>query len=191
MVDLLLESQLDLAKATEHAIVATTALAKGLDQQAEPSWRDAAYDIHLRQGIVSLVDGRFDAAAQGFQQARQLASLGMSQEVQAGLNRLIEAAEKRVQLVPDELTVGDDRATLALVIGNIYNVLHQYDLAKGYFTLPLNGSMRSRSAGHRSFAGLGLAARCLPAANRFQVPNHQHPPLALWETTMLRTVPWG
>ena len=161
MVDLLLESQLDLAKATEHAIVATTALAKGLDQQAEPSWRDAAYDIHLRQGIVSLVDGRFDAAAQGFQQARQLASSGMSQEVQAGLNRLIEAAEKRVKLVPDELTVGDDRATLALVIGNIYNVLHQYDLAKGYFTLPLNGSMRSRSAGHRSFAGLGLARAVL------------------------------
>ena len=173
MVDLLLESQLDLAKATEHAIVATSALAKGLDQQAEPSWHEAAYDIHLRQGIVSLVDGRFDAAVQGFQQARQLAGdcpdfrstkMGMSPsapEVQAGLNRLIEAAEKRVKLVPDELTVGDDRATLALVIGNIYNVLHQYDLAKGYFTLPLNGSMRSRSAGHRSFAGLGLARAVL------------------------------
>ena len=160
MVDLLLESQLDLAKATEHAIVATTALAKGL-KQAEPSWHEAAYDIHLRQGIVSLVDGRFDAAVQGFQQARQLASSGTSQEVQAGLNRLIEAAEKRVKLVPDELTVGDDRAMLALVIGNIYNVLHQYHLAKGYFTLPLNGSLRSRSAGHRSFAGLGVARAVL------------------------------
>ena len=170
MVDLLLESQLDLAKATEHAIVATSALAKG---NAEPSWHEAAYDIHLRQGIVSLVDGRFDAAVQGFQQARQSAGdcpdfrstkMGLSPsspEVQAGLNRLIEAAEKRVKLVPDELAVGDDRATLALVIGNIYNVLHQYDLAKGYFTLPLNGSLRSRSAGHRSFAGLGLARAVL------------------------------
>jgi tetratricopeptide (TPR) repeat protein len=73
------------------------------------------------------------------------------------LDRLIEAAQNRVKLVPDELTVADDRATIALVLGNIYSVLRQYDLAKGWFSLPLNGSLRSRSAGHRSFAGLGLA----------------------------------
>ena len=54
MVDLLLESQLDLAKATEHAIVATTAPCQRTRPQAEPSWHEAAYDIHLRQGIVSL-----------------------------------------------------------------------------------------------------------------------------------------
>ena len=63
--------QLDLKKATEHALAAGTVLAKGLDKQAEPSWKEAAYDIYLRQGIVSLVDGRFDAAVQGFQQAKQ------------------------------------------------------------------------------------------------------------------------
>ena len=32
-------------------------------------------------------------------------------EVQAGLDRLIESAQNRVKLVPDELTIGDDRAT--------------------------------------------------------------------------------
>lgn len=77
-------------------------------------------------------------------------------DVQAGLDRLIEAARNRVKLVPDDL-IGDDRATVALVLGNIYNVLRQYDVAKGWFSLPLNGSLRSHSAGHRSFAGLGLA----------------------------------
>ena len=82
MVDLVFESQLDLEKATEHALAAT----KGLSQfsrsengtvpldaarDAEPSWKEAAYDIYLRQGIVSLVDGRFDAAVEGLQQAKQ------------------------------------------------------------------------------------------------------------------------
>ncbi len=70
LVDAALE-QLDLKKATEHALAAGAVLAKGLDKQAEPSWKDAAYDLYLRQGIVSLVDGRFDAAVQGFQQAKQ------------------------------------------------------------------------------------------------------------------------
>ena len=150
LVDVTLESQLDLKAATEHALAAGAVLAKGLDKDAEPSWKDAAYDIHLRQGIVSLVDGRFDAAVQGFQQAKQSAPKA------AGLDRLIEAAQNRVKLIPDDL-IGDDRATVALVLGNIYNILRQYDVAKGWFSLPLNGSMRSRSAGHRSFAGLGLA----------------------------------
>jgi tetratricopeptide (TPR) repeat protein len=157
MVDLVLETQLDLKKATEHAMAATTVLAKGPDNDAEPSWKEAAYDIYLRQGIVSLVDGRFDAAVEGFQQAKQSAPKGTSSEVQAGLDRLIESAQNRVKLLPDELTIGDDRATVALVLGNIYSVLRQYDLAKGWFSLPLNGSLRSHSAGHRSFAGLGLA----------------------------------
>ena len=166
MVDLVLETQLDLKKATEHALAATTVLAKGLDKDAESSWKEAAYDIYLRQGIVSLVDGRFDAAAEGFQQAKQSAPKGTSSEVQAGLDRLIESAQNRVKLLPDELTIGDDRATVALVLGNIYSVLRQYDLAKGWFSLPLNGSLRSRSAGHRSFAGLGLTRILVATAGK-------------------------
>jgi len=53
-------------------IAATAALAKGLDKEAAPSWKEAAYDLQLRHAIVSLVDGRFDAAAQAFEQAKQL-----------------------------------------------------------------------------------------------------------------------
>ena len=74
LVDVAMESQLDLKKATEHTMAATAVLAKGLGKDAEPSWKEAAYDIHLRQGIVSLVDGRFDAAAQAFEQAKQVGS---------------------------------------------------------------------------------------------------------------------
>ncbi len=73
------------------------------------------------------------------------------------LDRLIAAAQQRAKLLPDELTIGDDRAATALAVGNIYNVLHQYDTAERDFSLPLNGTLRSRSAAHRSFAGLGLA----------------------------------
>ena len=145
MVDLLLESQLDLAKATEHAIVAATAFAKGLDQQAEPSsgTRPPTTSTFARASSPWSMAGSTPPSKDSNRRDSWLPR-ERRQEVQAGLNRLIEAAEKRVKLVPDELAVGDDRATLALVIGNIYNVLHQYDLAKGYFTLPLNGSLRSR-----------------------------------------------
>ena len=133
LVDVTLESQLDLAKATERALAAS----KGLSQfsrsengtvplsPAEASWNEAAYDIHLRQGIVSLADGRFDAAVDALQQAKRAIPKGTSREVQGGLDRLIESAQQKAKLVPDEVTVGDDHATTALVLGNIYYVLHQ------------------------------------------------------------------
>ena len=156
LIDAVLESELNLKKATEFAMTATATLSKGLGKDAEPSWKDAAYDIHLRLGIISLVDGRFDAATKAFEQAKQSAPTGTSSEVQSGLDRLVEASKQRAKLVPDELGVGDDRAKVAMGIGNVYNVLRQYDVARTYFTSVLVGPMRSRSAAHRSFAGLGF-----------------------------------
>ena len=156
LIDTVLESELNLKKATEFAMTATATLSKGLGKEAEPSWKDAAYDIHLRLGIISLVDGRFDAATKAFEQAKESAPTGASSEVQTGLDRLVEASKQRAKVVPDELGVGDNRAKVALGIGNVYNILHRYDVARGYFTSVLVGPMRSRSAAHRSFAGLGF-----------------------------------
>ena len=180
IVDLALQSELNLKKATEHARAAANALANRRDKtvgnkaavssrgvskgrpaspapEADPSWKEAAYDIYLRQGIVSLIASRFDVAAEAFQQARQSAPGGMSHEIQVGLDRLIESSKRRAKVIPNELGVGDDRAAVAVALGNIYSILRQYDVAKGYFSLPLGGQWRSRSAAHRSFAGLGLA----------------------------------
>ena len=47
-------------------------------------------------------------------------------------------------------------------------------MAKGWFSLPLNGSMRSRSAAHRSFAGLGIA-RILVATAAKEDPSKISP----------------
>ncbi len=170
MVDAVLQAELNMKKAAEHATAATETL-KTLDKPAEEkkekqtthrreaskntvsssnSWKDTAYDIYLRQGIVSLVAGRYDVAEQAFQQAQKVSPNPL-------LDRLIEASKKRMRLYPAELAIGDDRAAVAIALGTVYKVLRQYDLARGYFTLPLNGSMRSRSAPHRSFAGLGFA----------------------------------
>ena len=171
IVDLALQSELNLKKAAEHATAAADSLAKRLDNSAgekgpapsrgvskgrpaspapaaDPSWKEAAYDIHLRQGIVSLIASRFDVAAEAFQQAKQSAPSGTSHETQVGLDRLIESSKRRVKVIPDELGVGDDRAAIALALGNIYSILRQYDVAKGYFSLPLGGQWRSRSAAH-------------------------------------------
>ncbi len=172
LIDVSLETQLDLKRATELVMAASATLAKA----TEPTWKEAAYDIHLRQGIVSLADGRFDAAVQGFRDAKPSAP----GDVQAGLDRLTEAALNRAKLVPDELCVGDDRATTALVLGNIYNVLHQYDAAKRWFSLLLNGSLRSHSAAHRSFAGLGLA-RAVIASDK-SLPGSKVNPLTQAKT---------
>ena len=153
-------------------MTATAVLDKPLDKESEPSWKDAAYDIRLRQGVVSLVDGRFDAAIQGFQQAKQSAP----NEARPGLDRLAEIAKNRTKLIPDELSTGDDRAATALALGSIYHILHRYDQAKTCFSLPLTGSTRSRSAAHRSFAELSMARVLAATASGQHDPKSPLPP---------------
>jgi tetratricopeptide (TPR) repeat protein len=172
LIDAVLETTLDLKTASEHAMAATASLAKPREKEDEASWTSAAYDIHLRQGIVSLVDGRFDAAVLALQNAQQSipkptgASGSDVIELVANLDRLIEAAQKRSPLVPDELTVGDPRAVVALSLGNVQNLLQRYETAQKFFGLPLTGASATRSAAHRSFAALGLARATTGLARR-------------------------
>ena len=172
MVDLALQTQLDLTRASEHAMAAMATLSKGLDAQAEPSWKEASFDIYVRQGVVALVDHRYEAAEDAFSKAKLVtngqgaAAKPLSPEVQAGLDRLIEAAQKKSALVPEEFDgLGDPKAVTALALGGLFHVLHQYDLAQEYFALPLTGSLWSRTSAHRSFAGMGLA-RAIAASER-------------------------
>ena len=172
LCDLALQTELNLKDAAEYSMSAGATLSKGVDAQAEPSWREASFDIYTRVGVVSLVEHRYEAAVQAFENAK-LAKEGqgtaakpLSPGVQAGLDRLIEAAQKKSALVPEEFEgLGDPKAVTALALGSLFHVLHQYDLAQEYFALPLTGLMRSRTAAHRSFAGMGLA-RAIAANER-------------------------
>ena len=117
IVDLALQSELNLKKAAEHATAAADALANRCEKvvgnkaavsshgaakghsaspppDADLSWKEAAYDIYLRQGIVSLIGSRFDVAADAFEQAKQSAPSGTSHEIQLGLDRLIESSKR-------------------------------------------------------------------------------------------------
>jgi outer membrane protein assembly factor BamD (BamD/ComL family) len=157
LVDMALDVPFDLAQATELTMAAAATLGKNLgkepDKDAAPSWKDAAYDLHLRHGIVSLVEGRAEAATQAFQLARPIAPA----DIQPGLDRLIELSKQKTKLLPDELNSGDDPAKVAILLGTTYSLLHQYDRAKKCFAVPIAGSHQSRSAAHRAFARFSMA----------------------------------
>ncbi len=164
LVDAALESQLDLATATEHAMAANATLEKVLDPAAEPSWREAAHDVRLRYGVVSLAEGRFDAAVQAFEQTRLTVPKNVSEQLLTGLDRLIALAESRRRLTPEELASGDARAVSAVTLGGIYNLLGWYERAQGFFMMVISGPTRSGSAAHRAYARLGLARALAPLA---------------------------
>jgi tetratricopeptide (TPR) repeat protein len=168
IVDLALETNLDLGLASEHAMAATAALAEGVGEKAADSWQEAAFDIHLRHGVVSLVEARFAAAQAALEQARENVPTGAA-EFAIGLDRLIAAAESRSPLIPSELAVGDSRTVVALSLGNLYVVLRNYTSAQRFFSLTLTGPARTSSAPHRSFALQGLARTS--AAREGDQPN--------------------
>ena len=177
IIDLALEKNLDLKMASEHALAATAALAKvagtvpvpspaDAKQSPDTSWQDAAFDIHLRQGIVSLVDGRYDAAAAAFKEAQSTLATQAAKSAAAkpdneplvrGLERLTKAAHDRAPVLPKELAGGEARTVTALALGNIYCVINDYPTAQKFFQQILSGNNRSSSGPHRSFASFGLA----------------------------------
>ena len=177
IIDLALEKNLDVKMASEHAMAATAVLAKvpgtvpapspkSDKESADTSWQDAAFDIHLRQGIVSLVDGRYDAAATAFKEAgSSLATQAAKSETEKpdnellvrGLERLTKAAHDRAPVLPKELAGGEARTVTALALGNVYCVINDYPTAQKFFQLILSGNNRSSSAPHRAFASFGLA----------------------------------
>ncbi len=157
LVDLALEKQLDLATAAKHAAAASAVLKQAAASGVmEPSWQEAAYDLSLRMGILSLIERRYDDAAEALRQAKQAAT-NRSAALAVGLDRLILAAEKRLGLLPGELGSGTSDASLAVAVGNLYTLARQFDRAKALFDLPLLGQTKAKSRSHRSFAALGKA----------------------------------
>lgn len=175
LVDSLLV-QPDLPKANEQARTASAALEHVLSAGevgiAKPSWIVAAADIHLRLGTISLIEKRFDAAIQAFTQVQNYAttknqpgSVNLAPEVLVGLDHLLEVAQKKTGILPEELNSSDDRAAISLSLGTIYSTLWQYESAQPFFTRIAIGTTKSKSAAHRSYAQQGLA-RCLVFAAR-------------------------
>ena len=155
--DLVLESRLDLKAALEHTRAAASDL-ENVEGEAASSWQEIAHEIHLRHGLVSLVEGRYDAAANAFTETRMaLPKKAGTEKLAEGLDRLIEMTQNRGPLLPPELAVGDDRGSTALSIAMVYYLLRRHDPAERFFEMPLSGTARSRSEAHRSFASLGLA----------------------------------
>lgn len=154
MIDLVLETDGDLKTASEHSLAAATTLGQTLDKEAEASWKAAAFDIHVRHGIIALVDSRYDAALTSLKQARGTAPADA--RLIAGLDRLIESADKRTPLLPEEVRAGDPKAVLALSFGTVFNMLRQFEVSRRLFYVPL-AKGKSGSPTHRSFAAFGLA----------------------------------
>lgn len=155
VIDLVLELDGDMPTASEHSLAAATTLGQTLDKEAEASWKEATFDIHIRHGIIALVDSRYDAALTSLKQAQSHAP--SDARLIAGLGRLIEAADKRTPLLPEEVRAGDSKVTMMLSFGTVFNMLRQFEVSRRLFYVPLASKGKSSSPPHRSFAALGLA----------------------------------
>ncbi len=167
MTDLALEHLGDPLAAASHAHKAAATIEGELPPEAELSWRQAAFDIHLRHGAMALGQGRYAAAAAAFAKAREAAAdlprdeaAKAAPEALAGLDRLGDAAKRRLDPLPPELRTADRPAALALTVGNAFQWAAQHERAKGVFDTLLTGSMRTASRPARSLAALGRARAC-------------------------------
>ena len=174
IIDLALGHFGDPALAAKHAAQAAAVLDAKLDRKAEPSWQETAFAIYIRHGAIALAAGRSSAAAKAFSSAVQCledpkttpGTLKAKAEVQAGLDRLKSAVKQRLDILPEDLRTGDPKIAACLAIGNLYNLLRQYEPAKSIFDLPLGDHVKTSSRPLRSFAALGRARALLGLGDR-------------------------
>ncbi len=187
LIDLALETNFDLATAAEHSLAATASLAKVLSAPSPRmgegrgeggslprplgegrgeglrSWQDAAFDIRLRHGTVSLIDGRAEAAALAFQQAKSALpsapdkSPEERKRLAEQLDRLIAAAQQKTSVIPDEAAREKSPLRIILSLGQINLLLDRPDAAQKFFTAGLTDTSRKSTPAERSYAALGLA----------------------------------
>ena len=161
----------DLKAASQHAAAAHQILSVGVDEPAVVSWNNAATEIHLCQGIVALLENRHDATA-ALREANSSASVQEDDpRFLAGLDRLIDVADRQADLIPNELAAPDEKFRLALSLGVIYNVLGRFEQACDAFDYVLRAPMRLALQPHRSFAALGKARALVGLTVADRVPS--------------------
>jgi len=154
VIDLSLEESFELERASKHAALATDVLGRGVEGKAGPSWLDAAFDVHLRAGIVALIERKHAGAAVAFEQARSAKGAG---EALAGLDELIAEAKAGREIAPEEVRQGSPQVAVALAMGTVYNLVRQFDRASGLFDRVAAGNLKGASPAQRAFAAYGAA----------------------------------
>ena len=155
MVDLSLLRQFNMAQAAEHAKLAAAILDNAKDKTLEKSWQEATFEIRLRQGVIAMAMHDYDTAAAAFKLLKPL--VAQTPQVQASVDRLIQASSEKKSLTPPELGDTADQPSVLVTAGDLYNLLGQYRQVLACDELLLSDAMHSSSKTHRSLAALGIA----------------------------------
>lgn len=165
LIDILLEERLDPVGAGKYAELARSALPTALaDKKSADSWKAAAFDVHLRVGLVSFCQGLSAQAAEAFGQAQKLAADKATAE---RLTDLIAAARTGKAVIPEDCRSTSDPTPVetALSLGVICHLAGRRENAEAFFDRvlgseggpgqPARRPMRGASPGQRAFAIFG------------------------------------
>jgi len=157
IIDYCLEEQLDLPEAGKYADLARSSLPVALrSPECKAGWQLAAFDIHLRVGLVSFCQGNSAQAVAAFQAAKAATTNKATAE---SLDALIAAAKSGKAVIPEDCrgmgvspmsptavpaVSSSDKPALALSMGIIHLLAGRYDNADNMFDRVL-GTDASRS----------------------------------------------
>jgi TolA-binding protein len=159
LIDLSLERLLDLDDATKCVETANSSLDAAMkNEKSAPTWKGAAYDLALRTGMVEMIAGKNQAAADSFQKAMASAP----KPPPAYLAPLCAAAKAGLAVLPadvapvtDETKVAEDKVHVALATGVLYHLIGHDDQANALFELT-----GGNPASHEAFAPQAFAQFC-------------------------------
>ncbi len=131
LIDLYLEQLGSLSLASEYVVSAATAHEQAnIDERATASWKLAQYDLYWRRILVHMVQNQHEMAVSTIQLAK---TSFKSKDREDALNCLLDIARAGDRLIPEDVSTGCKKATLALSMGMIYLIIGQENRAYTMF----------------------------------------------------------
>ena len=170
LIDVKLEQQFDLQGAAKLARAALTwheRPSKVHAVQADPAASDdgssslrslqqVGYDIYVRAGLLEHLQGHRDQSLLFLEKAKPLeprhAVVAVGGHVPTGVERLIRLAKSDESPTPDLVKQGDQKASLILMLADVYHEGQQYDKAVRLCTLVATQLAHTISPDQRSYA---------------------------------------
>lgn len=131
LIDIALEHEIDLPAAALQTGIAQSALSSITDADAKESWNAAAFDLHLRSGLVALAqDHRADSATH-FENAKRAPGAPTSSLAVSRLDALIKSLQANQDPLPTDLRGprNSEEVNILLTLGSAYNRLGRHDAA--------------------------------------------------------------
>lgn len=151
-----LENISDFSSRFDDPLALSANTADTANHRAQTRWKQVAYDINVRAGLIAYLKQDYSKAANLFEKAKPFqpprAAVVVHGKVPTGIEKLIITAKSGRSLTPEPVLEGNEKARLILMLADIYYEGQQYERSIELCDRILKSSAYKATKAQKSYA---------------------------------------